>query len=213
MAEMLGVDIEKENVRTVTDMLYDIQKDQGYEELSDMTIPDKIQYAFNAECLYEGKEFDLISLGMKWTKGCYCAPNGLIRALIPKLTVNYGYTLIDAPAGLEHLNRNVTSEVDDLFLIMDPTLKSVKNIERIRKLAEEVDIKYKNYYLVANHRFDDELEKYIEDKGVPYLGRIANDPMIEEFNIKGKSLLELPDDSPAALSVKRILEKSGHSLN
>ena len=213
VAEMLGVDLEKENVRTVTDMLYDIQKDQGYEELSDMPIPQRIQYAFNTECIYEGKEFDLISLGMKWTQGCYCAPNDLIRAIIPKLTANYDYTLIDAPAGLEHLNRNVTSEVDDLFLIMDPTLKSVKNIERIQKLAEEIGIKYKNYYLVANHRFNDELEKHLKDKGVPYLGMIAYDPMIEEYNFNGKSLLELPDDSPAAISVKRILEKSGHSLN
>lgn len=210
LAEMLGLDLQKEGVKTVLDVLYEIQKDIGYKELSQMTVPEKIQFAFNTECLYEGRDFDLISLGMKWTQGCYCAPNDLIRSIIPKLSANYRYTLIDAPAGLEHLNRNVTSEVDDLFLIMDPTLKSMKNIERIKRLTKEVDIKYNNFYLVANHRFDDNLENYIEDRGGIYLGRIAYDPMIEEYNINGKSLLDLPDDSPAAISVRIILEKAGH---
>lgn len=210
LADMLGVDLEKAGVRTVLDVLYDIQKQQGYEDLGSMPLPEKIEYLFNTECLYESDTFDLISLGMKWTQGCYCAPNSLLRGIIPRLAKNYANTLIDAPAGLEHLNRNVTSEVDDLILIMDPTLKSLKTVERIRRLTEEIGIRYSNYYLVANYRFSPDLEKHIKRDGATYLGRLEYDPVVEEYNIQGRSLLDLPDDSPAARSARKILEKAGN---
>lgn len=210
LADMLGVDLEKEGVRTVLDILYDIQKKAGYEELSAMPIPEKIEYLFSTECIYESKEFDLVSLGIKWTEGCYCAPNNLLRGIIPRLAQNYAHTLIDAPAGLEHLNRNVTSEIDDLFVILDPSMKSLKNVDRIQRLTREVGITYNNFFTVANYRFNDELEKRIQNGSRAYLGRIDYDARVEEYNLEGKSLLELPEDSPAALSVRRILEKAGY---
>ena len=210
LADMLGIDLEKEGVRTVLDILYDIQKKEGYEELSAVPIPERIEYLFSTECIYESKEFDLVSLGVKWTEGCYCAPNNLLRGIIPRLAQNYAHTLIDAPAGLEHLNRNVTSEVDDLFIILDPSLKSLKNVDRIQRLTKEIGITYQNLYLVANYRFNEGLEKRIQRNGGTYLGRIDYDARVEEYNLEGKSLLELPEDSPATLSVKEVLEKAGY---
>lgn len=212
LADMLGVDLDKEETRTVLDMLYDIQKKEGYEDLESMTLPEKIEYLFSSECVYESEEFDMITLGTKWTEGCYCAPNNLLKGMIPRLAQNYAFTLIDAPAGLEHLNRHVTSDVDDLFLILDPTLKSMKNIERIRKLTKEVGITYRNYYTVTNYRFNEELEQAVQNSGGTYLGKIEYDAAVEEYNLKGWSLLELPADSPASLSVKRILEKAGYKI-
>jgi len=212
LADMLGIDLEKEGISTVLDVLYAIQKKEGHEELSHMPLPEKIQYLFSTECIYESEGFDLVSLGVKWTEGCYCAPNNLIKAIIPKLAQNYAYTLIDAPAGLEHLNRNVTSDVDDMFIVLDPSLKSLKNIERIQTLAREVGITYQNFYMVANHRFNEELEKRIRSRDGAYLGRIDYDAAVERHNLDGKSLLELPDDSPAALSVRKILEKADYDL-
>ena len=212
LADMLGVDLEKEGVRTILDVLYDIQKKQGYEDLDSMPVPERIDYLFNTECIYESNEFDLVTLGIKWTEGCYCAPNSLLRGIIPRLAQNYAHTLIDAPAGLEHLNRNVTSEVDDMFIILDPSMKSMKNINRIQKLTGEVGIRYKNLYLVANYRFNEELEGRIQGNGATYLGRLDYDARVEEYNLEGKSLLELPKDSPATLSVKRILENAGYQV-
>jgi CO dehydrogenase maturation factor len=210
---MLGVDLEKEGVRTVLDVLYDIQKKEGYEELESMALPEKIEYLFGSECLYESEAFDLVSLGIKWTEGCYCFPNNLIRTIIPKLAQNYAHTFIDAPAGLEHLNRNVTSEVDDLFLLLDPSLKSMKNIERVQRLTGEIGISYRNYFLVSNHRFNESLDARIEGNGAVHLGRIDYDPIIEEYNLAGRSLLELPESSPACVSVKQILAKAGYTIN
>ncbi len=210
LADMLGIDLEKEGVRTVLDILYDIQKREGYEELSTMPIPERIEYLFSTECIYESKEFDLVSLGVKWTEGCYCAPNNLLRGIIPRLAQNYAHTLIDAPAGLEHLNRNVTSEIDDLFVILDPSMKSLKSVDRIQRLTKAIGITYQNLYMVTNYRFNDELEKRIQNDSGAYLGRIDYDARVEEYNLEGKSLLELPEDSPAALSVKKVLEKAGY---
>ena len=210
LSDMLGVDLEKEGVRTVSDMLYDIQKKEGYEDLEYMSLPEKIGYLFASECLYESEEFDMVSLGVKWTAGCYCAPDNLLKGMIPRLAQNYAHTLMDAPAGLEHLNRNVTSDVDDMFLILDPSLKSLKNIYRIQRLTKEVGITYRNYYTVTNYRFSEELEKTVQDAGGTYLGKIEYDAAVEEYNLYGRSLLELPADSPASLSVKRILDKAGY---
>jgi CO dehydrogenase maturation factor len=128
----------------------------------------------------------------------------------PRLAQNYANIVIDAPAGLEHLNRKVTSEIDDLFLILDPSVKSLRSIARTQKLMEEIGVKCRNFYLVANYRFTQDVEKYIQDAGATYLGRIEPDDRVEEYNLQGKSLLELPDDSPASLSVKRILARAGY---
>ena len=214
LADMLGVDLEGAKVSTVLDVLFGLQKGKAYPELKSMPMPQKIEYLLHSDCVYESEKFDLISLGVKWTTGCYCLPNDLIRGIIPKIANSYKYMLIDTQAGLEHLNRKVVSEVDDLFVILDPSLKSIKNVQRVQKLATEIDIKYKNFYLVANHKFDQNLEKYIPElEGASYLGKIDYDTNVEKYNLVGRSLLELPEDSPAYLSVARILAEAGYEGN
>ena len=214
LADMLGVDLEKEGVRTVLDVLFDIQKQQGYyEELSSMPFPDRIDYLLSSECLYGSERFDLVSLGVKWTEGCYCVPNNLLRGLIPRLVQKYAHVVIDAPAGLEHLNRKVTSEIDDLFVILAPSMKSLRNLERIRKLANEVGVRYRNFYLAANYSFTRDAEKRVASAEGIYLGEIEADAELEEYNLQGRSLLELPGDSPALLSRRAILARAGYGTS
>jgi len=86
------------------------------------------------------------------------------------------------------------------------------SIERIQKLTRETGITYEKYYLIANYRFTPEVEKHIPtDKG-QYLGKIPYDSAVEEYNLAGRSLLALPEDSPAAVSVRNILKKAGYTL-
>ena len=207
LAEMIGVNLEKEKIKTISSVLFDIQKEEVPEELKSLPRPNQIEYMFHT-CLYEGIGFDLFSLGTKWTVGCYCQPNNILRSIIPKLSINYDYTLIDSPAGLEHLNRKVTSEVNDIFAIIDPSKKSFDNVKRAGRIAEEIGIKYNNFYAVANYRFSQEMGGLIEKKtGLRYLGKINYDKSLEEYTFNGKSLLDLPEDSPAFVSVKKIMEK------
>jgi len=48
-------------------------------------------------------------------------PNAGLKGALESLTKTYKYVLIDSPAGLEHLNRRITSKVDDIFDIIDPS--------------------------------------------------------------------------------------------
>jgi hypothetical protein len=50
---------------------------------------------------------------------------------------------------------------------------------------------------------------YVKDAGEVYLGKIELDSTVEEYNLKGESLLKLPDDAPACVSVRKILQKAG----
>ena len=110
------------------------------------------------------------------------------------------------------MNRKVIPNTDDLFLILDPSLKSIKHVERVRKITKEVGIRYKHLFLVGNYEFDDEGEQCLKHTGVTYLGKMDYDAGVKDYNLKGKSLLDLPDSSPACLSVKRILAKAGYNI-
>jgi CO dehydrogenase maturation factor len=208
LSDMVGVDLKNEKIKTVSEMLFDIQKGEIPQELKSMPMPMRIGYAFNNFCIYESAKFDLVTLGVKWTKGCYCLPNEILRDNIPKLISNYTYTLIDSPAGLEHINRRIISEIDGLFVLLDPSIKSFKNVKRILQITKNIDINFNHLYLVANYRFQGEIEKYINNLEGDFLGKIEYDPKVEEYNLKGKSLLELPENSPAYETIKKILIKT-----
>ncbi len=76
--------------------------------------------------LFESPDFDFIAVGTKWVEGCYCMPNSALKGALESLTKNYKYVLIDSPAGLEHLNRRITSKVDDILDILDHSKKMLR---------------------------------------------------------------------------------------
>jgi len=223
LADMLGVDLGKEGKKTVSDALYDIIE-QNKRSPSPSPLPSRERVRVRAlsdllghmikggDCLYQGGKFALISLGKKLTVGCYCNADDIIKSIIPELAQDYEEVVVDSPAGLEHLNRKITPDIDDLFVILDPSEKSTKHIERIKYVAKGVKISYKHFYLVGNHRFNEKTEEYLQNTGETYLGKIEYDPIVKEYNLKGKSLLELPETSPASLSVKKILAKAGYQV-
>jgi len=209
LAEMLGIDLKNEGIKTVSDVLYDVIKGRKDGSGGTMSVHDRIDFLLNSESLYEGDRFDLFVLGTKLTEGCYCAPDAIISGAIPKVINSYQHVIIDSPAGLEHLNREVVSDIDDLFVILDPSSKSLKHIERIKDITRSIGIKYTHFYLVGNYRFTIEAQKKLEESGEIYLGKIDYDINVAEYNLSGRSLLELPDDSPACISVKEILTNAG----
>jgi CO dehydrogenase maturation factor len=171
-----------------------------------------MEYLLNRECLYEGKIFDLIVLGTKLTEGCYCVPDDLIKMIIPRLAKHYPNVVIDSPAGLEHLNRKIVSDIDDLFVILDPSSKSLKHIARVRDITRQIGIGYSHLYLVGNYNFDESSEEYLESTGEAYLGKIEYDADVRGYNLAGKSLLDLPKKSPASVSVKEVLASANEMM-
>ncbi len=198
--DVVGVKINK----TISDVLYEFMDDGG--SVTGASPLERLEPKI-LEILNEEKFFDLIVIGAKWKEGCYCMPNNLLKKIIPTLAENYKYVLIDSPAGLEHLNRRVTSEVDYIIDILDSSKKSFEHVKRAHKIINEVKIKFKDLYLIGGNRFPDSLENRAKEMGFMYLGKIDYDDDVESYIIEGKSLLELPLTSPAYISIKKIMEK------
>jgi len=217
LAEMLGIDLEATEVKTdigrkipietLSDLTGKIEDEDAFTELGGAPPTKKIPLLLEWYTTYRSDRFDLISLGARWTKGDYRSANFLFEFIIPSIGENYANIVVDSPAGLEHLNRRVVSRVNDLFLVLDPSHKSIKHVERVKRIASEVGIEYDNLYIVGNHEFDDESEEHFRGIGETYLGRMDYDANVREHNLRGKSLLDLPADSPACSSLERILEK------
>lgn len=208
LADMLGIDLAKEGKKTLVEVLYDAvsERKRGGSPLT--PVEDRFKGLLWGDCIYEGKGFDLITLGTKDLEGCYCYPDHLLRKTISDLSKNYRNVVIDSPAGLEHLNRNIVSEVDEIFVILDPSEKSFTHIKKVKAILKEVGIMYKNFYVLANYMYDEESEKYLHELDGAYLGKIEYDKKVEQYNLTGESLRKLPEDSPACISVKKILEKA-----
>jgi len=211
LADMLGIDLGNESVKTISDALYGIiQKRKTSTELSLMPLHNQMEYVLQSDCLYESEKFDMITLGTKLIPGCYCAPDDLLKQNIPRLAKNYKNVVIDSPAGVEHLNRKVTQDINDLFIFLDPSIKSIKHIKRVEDITKGVGIHYEHLYTVGNYEFDKETEDYLRRYNQDYIGKVGYDKTLREYNLNGKSLLLLSDDSPASLSIKRILKTTGN---
>jgi CO dehydrogenase maturation factor len=138
-------------------------------------------------------------------------PNAALKGALESLTKNYKFILVDSPAGLENLNRRITSNVNDIFDILDHSKKSQDHVRRAYKIAKEVDMKFENFYLIGGYRFPAELGAKAEaDLKFKYLGKIAADKQLDDYVLNGKSLLDLPIDNVAYLSVKAILKTLGY---
>jgi len=207
---MVGVDFKEEGKKTISELLIETFLEKGGTTVG---IPpsERIESEIWSKGLYEGTSFDLVAVGTKFIEGCYCLPDAALKRALEGLTKTYRYVLIDSPAGLEHLNRRVASKVDDIFDIIDPSRKSFHHVERAVKIANEVKIEYKNFYVVGGYRFPEGLEAEVEKRTkLKYLGKIAYDKEVENYVVSGNSLLELPSSSPAYNSVKKLMKKAGY---
>jgi CO dehydrogenase maturation factor len=210
LAEMLGVDLKEAGKSTIADLIVSTFIEQGGTTVG---IPptQRIESRIWEKGLYESKNFDFLAVGTKWVEGCYCMPNSALKGALESLTKNYKFVLVDSPAGLENLNRRITSEVNDIFDILDHSKKSQDHVRRAYKIAKEVDMKFENFYIVGGYRFPAELGKQAEeDLKFKYLGKIIADDQLDGYVLDGKSLLDLPNDNKGYLSVKEILNKLGY---
>jgi len=210
LGEAVGISLEDEGKKTISELLIETFIEGGGTTVG---IPpsDRIEWRIWEEGLYEGEYFDFMAVGPKWIEGCYCLPDAALKMALQRLTKTYKYVLIDSPAGLEHLNRKITSKVDDLFDIIDPSKKSFEHIKRAYRIVREVGIEFRNFYVIGGYRFPEDLKpKSGEMTGMKYLGKIKYDKNVEDYIFSGKSLLELPSSSPAYQSVKEIMRRAGY---
>jgi CO dehydrogenase maturation factor len=210
LSEMLGIDLKEAGKRTISELLVETFLEGGGTTVG-VPPSKRIESKIWELGLYEGKYFDFIAIGTKFIEGCYCLPNNALKNALDSLIKTYQYVIIDSPGGLEHLNRRISSKIDDIFDIIDPSQKSFHHVERAFKIAKEIKIDFNNFYVVGGNRVPIKLEKEVTKRTkLEYLGKISYDKEVEDFVLYGKPLINLPETSMAYISVKKILRKAGY---
>lgn len=204
LGETLGMDV----IKTVGDIREDFMKDpQGVPSGMDKIV--YLEMLMN-QVLMERKEFDLLVMGRQEGQGCYCMVNNILNRFSEELEKNYKFLLVDNEAGMEHLSRRTSGKVDMLILVSDYALRGLRAVGRINEMLDSLKLTVSNVGLVVNRApaelgraFLDEAERI----GVQILCTLPNDDTLLEFDMAQKSLLELPDDSPAVKAVDGLMEK------
>ena len=158
--------------------------------------------------LAEGDHFDLIAMGRSEGPGCYCAVNHNLREVIDSISKNYRYVVIDNEAGMEHLSRRTTRDVEHLLIVSDPTQRGIVAAERIAGFRNDLDIRIENAYLILTRLMGvipEPLQKRIDVLDIPLLGTIPADQELAEFEFNGRPLVELGDESPVYQAVSRMM--------
>ncbi|MFQ6119326.1 MAG: AAA family ATPase [Methanosarcinales archaeon] len=164
------------------------------------------------EVLLEKKNYDLLVMGRSEGTGCYCYVNNLLRGIMDRITKNYNFAIVDTAAGLEHFSRKIIRDVDILLVVTDESRKGLQTAERIRDLANELDLNLKKIYIIANKVNEYSLKiikKYTEEIDMELVGAIPYDTKLVEFDLVGEPLINLPDDSLAVMEVKKIAKTIG----
>ena len=164
------------------------------------------------EALVESSKIDLLAMGRPEGPGCYCAANHMLRASIDRLARNYDYIVVDCEAGMEHISRQTTQDVDYLVIVTDPTMRGLTAAARTRDLIKEMRTKVGRVGLVVNKLRDglpQELAQAIKDSNLELLATIAEDPNLSALEIKGKPIIELPEASPLKKGALEVINKLG----
>jgi len=162
------------------------------------------------EILVESKGLDLLVMGRPEGPGCYCYANNILRHHLDRLVKNYPFVVMDNEAGMEHLSRRTTQGVDYLLFLSDYSIKGIRTVGKIRQLIDELKLSVKEKHLVVDRApevLDPGFSEEIQKQGLDLLGTVPMDPFISGYEMKGKPLLGLPDESPAVRIVAEMMEK------
>ena len=209
LSQALGVSLD--DSRTVGKIREKMAEDVSKDRLSPDVGKPEYLYSKVVESLVESKGFDLLTMGRPEGPGCYCASNEFLRACLDKLVKDYkyNYVVMDCEAGMEHISRQTTRDVDALLLMSDPTMKGVTTAARMNELIRELRSNVGKIGLVINRvrgELSPEIGKAIEDSGLHILALIPEDPDMAGLEMQGRPVTGLPPESPLLLKVKEIVK-------
>jgi len=202
LGESLGLTVEQ----TVGLVLDAFQKDK-ISIPAGMTKEIYLDYKLN-EIIVESKGLDLVTMGRGEGPECYCYPNLILKKFVDSLAENYAYTVMDNEAGMEHLSRRTTQNVDGLFIISDHSVKGIRTVARIRDLTSDLKLVVKRQLIVINFvptKLDPLVTEELDRLGIDPVATIPLDEEVYEYDLKLKSLLDLPDTSKAARAVNDLM--------
>jgi len=160
----------------------------------------------------EGKDnVLLIVLGTIQTGGggCFCPESALLRRLLSHLVRKEDVLIMDMEAGVEHLGRGTTRNIDILLIVVEPGQRSIETALRIKKLAKDLGLQ--RIVAVLNksrgRSHDDEIEGRLRDLDIEMIGSIPYSEIAMESDLRGISLMEAEGNHAIMEAVENILEK------
>jgi CO dehydrogenase maturation factor len=204
--EILGVDVHA-TVGKLREESLDIVR-SGAARPGGMSMEQLFDYQVQ-QSVIESKGFDLIVMGRPEGPGCYCAANNIIRKYTDKLSETYPYVVIDNEAGMEHLSRRTTHRVNLLIIVSDSSSRGIFTAKRINALVDELQLEIDRRAVIINRVPDNEgadLKKLAEEFHLDVAGIVPLDKTVNELDLKGKPIFDLPDDSKAAKAIFAILD-------
>jgi CO dehydrogenase maturation factor len=142
--------------------------------------------------------------------GCYCAANSLLAGFMEKLTDNYAFLVMDNEAGMEHISRLTTKNVDILLIITDTSRRGLQAGMRIDKLSRDLNIGVGKSYLIINQTKSEtppEVTDIISQDGLELAGTVPADDAVYEYDLKGQPTIDISEDNPAVKAVFEIFDK------
>ena len=199
--EVLGLEV----VETLGDAREEMKKSVSPGMTKDLFIEMKIQQA-----IVEDSGFDLVVMGRPEGAGCYCAANTLLTQFLDKLINNYAFAVIDNEAGMEHISRLTTNNVDLLLAVSDPTRRGIQAASRIIDLAGSLSSNIGRKMLIVNQAKEGQeraIRQAVEEFSLDLVGMVQEDTAVRDFDLKGKPTIKLSNSSKAVKDAYSIFEK------
>ena len=162
------------------------------------------------QAVVETPNFDLVVMGQPEGAGCYCAANSLLTGFLERLSENYPYIVMDNEAGMEHISRLTTSNVDVLLIVSDTSRRGLQAAVRINKLAQELNIGVGKSYLVINQAKgtpSDKMLEIVQADGLELAGVVPEDDSVYDFDMDGRPTIEMNEDNPAVKAAFKIFSQ------
>jgi len=200
--EVLGLDFPK----TVSETREDMKKGNLPKGMTkDVFITMQLDQA-----VVEADGYDLIVMGQPEGPGCYCFANTLLTNFLAKLTGNYPYVVMDNEAGMEHISRLTTNNVDALLIVTDTSRRGLQAGIRIHQLSKNLNIGVKNTYLIINQAKKEpsqEVLDIIKKENLELAGTIFKDDAVYDFDLNGRPTIQIPEDNQAIKTAFEIFDK------
>jgi CO dehydrogenase maturation factor len=157
-------------------------------------------------------ELDLLAMGRGEGKGCYCAVNNALAAALAEIVDGYDLVLVDAPAGMEHLNRYVLPAVDLFLVVTTPAPAARAVARRVMQAVDGVGMAAAQRGTVLN-RADVGRDRDVspDGDGLPPPWAVVYDDVVwlPQLERQGRPVVALYDDSPARAALRAALQMLG----
>lgn len=207
---VLGVDADPNSCLAITlgveseASISDLREQTRNKQPSNAGIDRLSSFEYGLEqIIVEANGFDLVSMGRPEGRDCYCAVNNLLRKYLDQLATRYNFVVLDNEAGMEHLSRRTTNKVDLLCIIAEPSPVGEMTARRIFELTKALAIEVKQTGIIWNKtETPRQLDKILN------FGCIPCDQAVMDASMQGKTIFDIPPQSPALQAVRDILDKN-----